>query len=422
MSTTVILIGLFIISLVLSAFFSGSETGFVSCNRLRVRQLAEKGDDINAKRLLLYLNRPDNMLAVVLLGNNLVLMLGMIAITQLVGGIWATIIAMPTILLFGEIIPKSVFRTHPTRLSLFILPAIRFFESLFIPMVLPLNWFSRHFLTAASNEDKDSIRNLMRSTDDMRTLVDESADRGTIEPEEQEMIHSVMDLQTKQANEVMVPRIDINALPDFATRAELIRMFKESGHTRIPIYHETIDEITGVINAFDVLRDENPAEPDIRRFVREILHVPDTMKLDDVLQAFRNSRQSMAVVTDEYGGTDGLIAIEDVLEQIFGDIHDEYDKDEPSIRKVGPNDYVIKTRVSLDDASEFIGLPIEDDEVETIGGWLMRQAARIPQKGEVIVQSGFRITVLDGGPNFVSVIRLEILQGASQSDGETKKG
>ena len=422
MSATVILIGLFFVSVILSAFFSGSETGFVSCNRLRVRQLAEKEEDINAKRLLLYLNRPDNMLAVVLLGNNLVLMLGMIAITQLAGGIWATIIATPTILIFGEIVPKSVFRTHPTRLSLFFLPLIRFFEALFIPMVLPLNWFSRHFLAGASDEDKDSIRNLMRSTDDMRTLVDESADRGTIEPEEQEMIHSVMDLQTKQANEVMAPRIDINALPDSATRAELIRMFKESGHTRIPIYHETIDEITGVINAFDVLRDENPADPDIRRFVREILHVPDTMKLDDVLQAFRNSRQSMAVVTDEYGGTDGLIALEDGLEQIFGDIHDEYDKDEPSIRKVGPNDYVIKTRVSLDDASEFIGIPIEDDEVETIGGWLMRQAARIPQKGEVIVQGGFRITVLDGGPNFVSVIRLEILQGASQSDGETKKG
>lgn len=422
MSATIILIVLFLISVVLSAFFSGAETGFVSCNRLRVRQLAEKEDEINAKRLLLYLNRPDNMLAVVLLGNNLVLMLGMIAITQLAGGIWATIIATPTFLLFGEIIPKSVFRTHPTRLSLFLLPAVRFFEALFIPMLLPLNWFSRQFLAGDSDEDKDSIRNLMRSTDDMRTLVDESADRGTIEPEEKEMIHSVMDLQTKQANEVMVPRIDIDALPDTATRVELIRMFKESGHTRIPIYHETIDEITGVINAFDVLRDDNPADPDIRRFVREILHVPDTMKLDDVLQAFRNSRQSMAVVTDEYGGTDGLIAIEDVLEQIFGDIHDEYDKDEPSIRKVGPNDYVIKTRVSLDDASEFIGMPIEDEEVETVGGWLMRQAARIPQKGEVIALAGFRITVLDGGPNFVSVIRLEILQGASQSNGETKKG
>ncbi|NLF57856.1 MAG: HlyC/CorC family transporter, partial [Candidatus Hydrogenedens sp.] len=233
------------------------------------------------------------------------------------------------------------------------------------------------------------------------------ADRGSMEPEEQEMIHSVMDLQTRLAKEIMVPRIDIAALPETATRGELVALLKESGKTRIPVYSGTVDKIIGVVNAFDLLTDATPEQTDITRFVREVMHVPDTMKLDDLLQAMRHNRQSMAVVTDEFGGTDGILCIEDILEEIFGEIHDEYDVQPQQWRRIGPNAWVIDARMNLDECAEALNLEIQDGEVETVGGWITHVAGRIPARGEVIQHGPFQITVLEGSPTHVSGIRLE---------------
>lgn len=404
-----VLLGLFFIGLLLTGFFAGYETGFVSCNPIRVRHLAEKEGDPGALRLLTYLHQPDRMITVVLLGTNLSLVLATVAITQYLQNSWlAMVIATPVVLIFGEIMPKSVFRTHPTRLALWLLPLIRCFDFLLAPLAAPIIWVSRRVLGDVHGQKPVAIRLLMRSPEDMRVFVDESADRGTLEEEEKEMIHSVMDLQTQLAKEVMVPRIDIRALPKTASRKELVATLKESGYTRIPIYNETIDEIVGVVNTFDVLKDPTPENQDIDRFIKSIIHVHDTMKLDDVLTVMRHKRQAMAIVTDEYGGTYGLITLEDILEEIFGEIHDEHDEEELPIRQVGPNDYLIHARTPLEDAADTLGIPISDEEVETIGGWVMRITGRVPQKGEVVVHGRFRITILDGRPNFVSMIRLEI--------------
>ena len=416
MSSAAILIGLFLLGVVLTAFFAGYETGFVSCNPIRVRHMSEKEQHAKATRLLRYLNHPEHMLTVVLLGTNFAMVMGVLAITRQVGSVWATLIATPVFLVFGEILPKSMFRLHPTRLALGFIPLIHFFDALFRPIAVPVNWISRKFVSIVQGEQRE-MPVLMRSSEDMRVLVDESADRGAIEPEEKQMIHSVMDLQRQYAKEVMVPRIGIQALPATASRSELIALFIESGRTRIPIYEDSIDEIVGVVNAFDVLRDDCPENQDIRRFVNDITHVPDTMRLDDVLKTMRDTKQSTVIVTDEYGGTDGLLTIEDILEEIFGEIHDEYDQEEPLVQEVGPGDYLVDARASLEDASEAIHITIADGEVETVGGWVMHVAGRIPQKGEVVQHERFRITVLDAGPNRVSSIRLEVLPTKERKDG-----
>ncbi|QRN81557.1 MAG: HlyC/CorC family transporter [Nocardiopsis sp. BM-2018] len=400
---------IFLLGVSLNAFFAGYETGFVASNPIRVRHKAERENDPAARRFLAYMESPDRMITLVLIGTNLALVMGTIAITRLAGPTLATLIATPMFLVFGEVVPKSMFRIHPTRLSLLLLPVIRFFDTVLAPAVVPVTWISRGFLRLVGEEQRD-IRAIMTSLDDVRTLVDEGVHHGTIEPEEQEMIHSVMDLQSRQANEIMVPRIRIQALPETATRGELLSMFEETGRTRIPIYRGTIDEIIGVVNAFDVLMDPEPGTEDITRFIREILHVPDTLKLDDLLKAMRDARQPMAVVTDEYGGTDGIVAMEDVLEEIFGEIQDEYDKEERPIRKVGPHAYVIDARMSLDDAAAFMNIAIVDEEVDTVGGWVMHAVGRIPAKGEVIDFETYRVTVLNGGPNHLSSVRLEIRQ------------
>lgn len=348
------------------------------------------------------------------------LIMGTIAITKLLGDAWAIVVATPLFLAFGEVVPKSVFRIHPTRLSVYLLPVIRTFDVVLSPIVLPVTWISKPFTRLVEGEQND-IRRMMNSQDDVRVLVDESADHGAIKPEEQTMIHNVMDLQTQNAREVMVPRIDIKALPLTATRRELLALLKESGFTRIPVYGESVDDILGVINAFDVLRDESPENEDIQRFVKDILHVPDTMKLDDILKKMRDGRQSMAIVVDEYGGTDGLVAIEDILEEIFGEIHDEYDKAETPIHQVGSNAWVVDARADLDDVSEALGIAVSDDEVETIGGWLMHVTGRIPQQGEVITHGPFRVTVLNATANAVSTLRLDVQPSPTEQTEPTNE-
>lgn len=397
------------VAVLCTAIFAGYETGFVSVNPIRLRFLAEEEHQKRAARLLRYHARPDQMLTMLLIGTNIGTVAATLAISRSpLGELGAMLIVTPLLLLFGEIVPKSVFRVHPNRLSLALLPAVEFAYIVLSPLAAPVAWLTRVLFRTAGARGQH-LSPLMATRDDVRVLVDESADHGTIEPEERRMIHSVINLQATQAKEIMAPRIDIQALPDTATRQELVALLVESGRTRIPIYRESIDSVIGVISAHDVLLDTTPEDPDITRFIHEVMHVPDSMKVDDLLQELRRSKQHLAIVTDEYGGTDGLVTIEDILEEIFGDIMDEHDREESQIHQVGANAYVMDARTYLEDASEAVGVPIEDDEVETVGGWVMHMAGRIPLQGEVITHGRFRITVLDAGGSYVAKIRLELM-------------
>ncbi len=397
------------VSICCTAMFAGYETGFVSVNPIRLRFLAEEEHQKRAARLLRYHSRPDQMLTMLLIGTNIGTVAATLAISRSpLGELGAMLIVTPLLLLFGEIVPKSVFRVHPNRLSLALLPFVEFCYVLLAPLAAPVAWLTRALFSTAGAREQH-LSPLMATREDVRVLVDESADHGTIEPEERRMIHSVINLQATQAKEIMVPRIDIHTLPDTATREELVTLLVESGRTRIPIYRESIDSVIGVVSAHEVLLDTTPDNPDITRFLHEVMHVPDSMKVDDLLQALRKAKQQLAIVTDEYGGTDGLVTIEDILEEIFGDIMDEHDREESQIHQVGPNAYVIDARTYLEDVSEAVGTTIEDDEVETVGGWVMHVAGRIPLQGEVITHGRYRITVLDAGGNYIAKIRLELL-------------
>jgi putative hemolysin len=422
----------FIIALALQGLFAGYETGFISSNPIRIRYLAEEERSSRAARLLHYLERPDKMLSALLIGTNLMVVTCTVIVslttkelehfltaksTVNLQDVISTAIVAPIMLIFAEIIPKSVFRLHPN-LTITLFPIIRFFYTVLAPVAAPTAWATRGLLRLVGGSDK-YIPSLMSSREDVRDLVDEGVDQGAVKPDEQEMIHSVIDLQATTAKEIMVPRIAIQALPDTATRSELVTMFVETGRTRIPIYHESIDHVIGVVSAYAILRDTEPDRQDIVRFMRDTMHVPDTMRVDDLFQQMKKRRQHVAIVMDEYGGTDGLVTIEDILEEIFGEIQDEYDNEESPIHKLGPNAYVVDARTPLEQVAEVIGIPIADEEVETFGGWLMHVAGHIPSQGHVVEHARCRMTVLAGGPNFVSRIRLEILPEPPAS-GEPK--
>ncbi|NIA14123.1 MAG: DUF21 domain-containing protein [Nitrospiraceae bacterium] len=420
---------IFAACMLLQALFAGYESGFVSINAIRVRYLAENEQLSRAQRLLRALQAPDRMLTMLLIGTNLMVVVGTLVVSlvveqllnmetqhaRLVQDIVSTAIVAPVMLVFAEIIPKSVFRAHPTRLALAFQPLIGFFQTLFAPLTVPVSFASTSLLRLFGGQDSH-LSPLLSSLEEFRALVDEGVDHGTIEPEEQEMIHSVIDMQSTTAKEIMVPRIAICALPESTTRSELVQAFADSGHTRIPIYRESMDEIIGVVNAYSVLMDDESEKESIARLQKDVMHVPDTMAVDDLFREMKQEHQHIAIVVDEYGGTDGLITIEDILEEIFGEIQDEYDHEESAIHKVGPNAYTVDARVSLEDVSEALGLEIHAEDVETLGGWMMLVAGHIPPQGEVVEHGRIRMTVLVGGPNHISRIRVEVLPGDEASE------
>jgi putative hemolysin len=409
---------------VFQAVFNGYETGFVSSNPIRIRFLAEENQLKRAARLLGHLTRPDTMLTTLLIAMNFCLVAGTLTMSKVLpDATLAMLVLTPFYLIVVEIIPKSIFRIHPNRLSLYMLPFIQVVLTVLAPVVLPVTWITR-FLLRFAGGTKQAISPLMSSIEDVRFLVDESAAHGTIEREEQRMIHSVMGLQEKQAKEIMVPRIDIEALPETASRNELIAVFERSGRTRIPIYKETIDTVAGIANVYDVLLEpvqhENGDSTGIARYVKPVPHVPDTIKVSDLLKTMLREKQHLAIVTDEYGGTDGLITLEDILEEIFGDIQDEHDREEREILHVGPNAYVVDARATLESLSQAIDIQIVDPQVETVGGWLMHIAGNIPAQGQVIHHKGFHVTVLEGTNNSIAKIRLEVSPEARAFDADPR--
>ncbi|GMV99148.1 MAG: hemolysin [Candidatus Hydrogenedentota bacterium] len=419
--TTAILIyfAIVIAAMIFQGIFAGYETGFITVDPFKLRNTADENKDTREGRLFKYTRNPDQMLAMLLIGTNVGTVAGSIAGTKgftelspAYGGLIATAVVTTLYMLFAEIIPKSIFRLDPVRLTIRFLPFIEFWYAVFAPLAWPVSVLTRFVFRQKGSQ---ALSPLMSSREDVRVLVDETANHGTIDPEEQEMIHSVINLQATQAKEIMTPRIDIQAVADSANRSDVLNLMVSSGRTRIPVYRESVDEIVGVITAHDIMMDTSPEDASIVRFIREIPHFPDSMRIDDLFQYMKKNKQHMVVVIDEYGGTDGLITLEDVLEEIFGDIRDEHDQEEDPIHQVGPDNYIIDARMPLEDAAKSMNLPLMDEEVETVGGWVMRVAGRIPSRGEVIEHVGFRITVLDSSPNTVFRIRLDVLPEARGS-------
>lgn len=419
MSIWIVALLVFFLGVLLNAFFAGYETGFVSADRIRIAHRAEEEGDENAKVLLKHMLAPERMITMVLVGTNGSLILGTMALTSRIPDReWlATLIATPIFLIFSEIIPKTIFRRHPNQLSLTFIPLIRNFHFILAPLVLPVMFATRVLRWIARVKETPS-RSILTTQDDFRSLVDESAARGTIEKEEQEMIHSVMDLAAIQAKEIMVPRIDIEAISTTSTRGELVGAFGSTGRTRIPVYEDSIDNIVGIAIAHDVLLDTHPEDASIRRFVKPVRQVPDTKPVGELLQEMKAARQHMAVVINEYGGTDGIITMEDILEEIFGDIQDEHDLETEQIILVAPNAYVVDARATIEDFSDAINLDLGETDSETVGGWVMHIAQRIPKQGERVQHDNIRITILEGKHNQILKVRVDVLD----SDGESGRG
>lgn len=412
--------------LILHAVFAVAKEAITSLRRSRRLQLIEEGhpsaplvDDIaeDATRLL-----TTEQLVLKFLGFFIVAISALVyanplaqalSISVLAAVIIITIAAVFITLLFGELIPKEIARNNPEPLALTLVYPFRWVSFVAAPLAKVVSFVGR-MLTGRWHDTEDDFFATI-TEEDLRTYVDASEEEGVLKEEEKEMIYSIFDLGDTLAREIMVPRIDIVAVEADQSPREVMRKIMDAGHSRVPVYLDTIDNIVGILYVKDLLRlwlDSEEEPHTIRGLQREVYYVPESKPVSDLLRELQRKRVHIAIVVDEYGGTAGLVTIEDVLEEIVGEIQDEHDAEEFYLQRLSENEYIFSGRMDLDDINDEMGLKLPTDESDTLGGLVYNSLGRIPQAGDVIDGGVFdvfdvRLTVLAVDGRRVKTVKLE---------------
>lgn len=413
-----------VILIVLSAFFSSAETSLTTANRIRIMNLAEEGSK-RAAMVLKVVDDSGKMLSAILIGNNIVNILASslatVLATRLLGnkgvGI-ATGVLTLLILVFGEITPKTLATIHSEKIALMYAPAIYYIMIILTPVIFIINKLSLGFLKLL-RVDPNSKSDTM-TENELRTIVDVSHEEGVIESEERQMINNVFDFGDSLAKDIMVPRVDMIFAHVDATREELIEIFKKEKFTRLPVYEGTTDDVIGILNIKDLLLYENGMEFHVRDILRNAYFTYEYKKTSELMIDMKQDSNNLAIVLDEYGATAGLITLEDLLEEIVGEIRDEYDEDEKNlIRKLSEREYLIEGSMKLDDVNDALGLSFSSEDYDSIGGLIIELLDRLPEKHEAVTtENGIRLEVENIDKNRIDTVRLTIPEKEETEEAE----
>lgn len=387
-----------LILLGLSAFFSSAETALTTVNKIRIRSLAEDGNK-RAKTVLKITDDSGKMLSAILIGNNIVNLSAASLTTSLAYSFGGSMVAIASgiltvlILLFGEITPKTMATIHAEKMALIYAPIISIFMKVMTPVIFIINGLSIGVLFLL-RVDPNAKNDLMTETE-LRTIVDVSHEDGVIESDEREMIYNVFDLGDAKAKDVMVPRVHVTFADVNSTYEELLDIFREDKFTRLPIFKDTTDNVVGTINMKDLLLYDNTKEFHIRDILREAYFTYEYKSISELLVEMRQASFNIAIVLDEYGETAGLITLEDILEEIVGEIHDEYDENEEDfVQEVTEREYIIEGSMNLDDLNDRLDLDLNSEEYDSLGGFIIERLDRLPEAGDSIVtEEGIRMVV-----------------------------
>lgn len=379
-----------IILLCLSAFFSSSETALTTVNQIRMRTLADNGDK-RAARVLHVTGNPGKMLSAILIGNNIVNLSASSISTSLAihlfgntGAGIATGILTFLILIFGEVTPKTMATIKADSMSLTVAAPIGLLMKILTPVIFIINKLSLGLMFLLHVNIKDAQEKM--TEEELRTIVDVSQENGVIEHEERDMIHNLFDFGDAEAKEIMVPRIDMTFVQADATYQEVLDIFRQDMFTRLPVYEDSTDNVIGIINMKDFLLQNDTPEFSVRNLLREPYFTYEHKNTADLFLEMRKSSISLAIVLDEYGVTAGLITLEDLLEEIVGEIRDEYDADEEDdITRISDREFYVLGSANLNDVSEALSLHFTSDDYDTIGGYCLGLLDHLPEKNEIIL-------------------------------------
>ncbi len=410
-----------LILLLLSGFFSSAETALTTVNKIRLRYLAEEGNKRAATTLKITENS-GKMLSAILIGNNIVNLSASSLTTSLaynLGGpavAIASVVLTVLILLFGEITPKTLASIHSEKLALLYAPVIDIFMKVMTPVIFVINSLS-NLVMLILRIDPNAKMNTM-TENELRTIVDVSHEDGVIESEEKEMIYNVFDLGDAKAKDVMVPRINVTFADIDSSYAELIDLFREDKFTRLPVYAESKDNVVGTINMKDLLLfDNNQKDFHVKDILREAYFTYEYKNISELLVEMRTASFNIAIVLDEYGETAGLITLEDILEEIVGEIHDEYDEnEEENIRQINALEYIVEGSTNLDDLNDSLDLQLESEDYDSVGGFIIEHLDRLPEEmDEITTPDGIRMVVEKLDKNRIEQVHIYLPEPDSAS-------
>lgn len=379
-----------VVLILFSAFFSSAETALMTVNKIRLRSLAEGGDK-RAERVLRVTEDSGKLLSAILIGNNIVNISASSIATVLATKLWgsagagiATGLLTFLILIFGEISPKTLATIHAEKLALLYSGAIAFLMKVLTPVIFIINKFAMGFLFLIGVKATDGEAQM--TEEELLTIIDVSKEEGVIEDEEHEMINNLFDFSDAQAREVMIPRIDMVFADVNSTYDELIRIFKDNMFTRLPVYEDNTDNVIGILNMKDLLLCTDKEHFSMREIIRDPYFTYEHKNTAELFIEMRKSSISLAIVLDEYGATAGLITLEDLLEEIVGEIRDEYDTDEEDpVEPLNEREFIVSGSANLNDVCEKLDLNFTSDDYDTIGGYLIGLLDHLPEKNEIII-------------------------------------
>ena len=401
-----------------SAYFSATETAFTSLNRIRLKSKADVGDR-RAARTLALAEDYDRLLSTILIGNNIVNIsastLGTVLFTKHVGTAYgpavSTIVLTVIILIFGEISPKSLAKEQPEAFAMFSAPILR----LLMMILRPLNFLFAQWKRLLSLIFRSSSDSGI-TEEELITMVDQAETEGGLDQDESELIRSAIEFGDLEVDEILTPRVDIVAVEDTDTMDEIAKAFAESGYSRLPVYHEDIDNIVGVIHEKDFHAARYHGHDDVSAIVSTVLYTTANTKISDLLRILQKAKAHMVIVVDEYGGTEGLCTMEDIVEELVGEIWDEHDEVIEEFKKQPDGSYLISCNANLTDLYDLFSIKGESDST-TVSGWVMEEVGRVPEEGDHFVYENLDVTVTKVDHRRVLEIRVVVLD---QSPDEEK--
>ena len=412
-----------LILLALSAFFSSNETALMSVNRIRLRSLADEGNKRASMALDILEDQMPKLLSAILIGNNIVNISASSLATTLAysfGGYMVSIVTLiltVLILIFGEITPKNYATINAEKITLRYIPIFKFLMTIMTPVIFIINLFSRGVMRLM-RVDPDAASKAM-TEEELRTIVDVSHEDGVIESDEKEMIYNVFDFGDSTAKDVMIPRIDMTFIDINFSYDELMAVFSEDMHTRFPVYEDNTDNVIGIINMKDLLVYPKDKPFSIRNILREPYFTYEYKATADLMIEMRKASVNLAIVLDEYGATAGLVTLEDLLEEIVGEIRDEYDEDEvEDIKEIQPErEYVVQGSAKLDDINEALHINLESEDYDSIGGYIIEQLDCLPKEGQsVTLESGIRLVVDRLDKNRIELVHIWLPEKKTETE------
>ncbi len=411
-----------VVLLVFSAMFSSSETAFSSVNKIRLKNYAAQGNK-RAEKALKVANAFDDALTAILIGNNIVNILSTsistVLFTQLLGpggvGV-ATAVMTVLVLIFGEIMPKSYAKNNAEKCALFFAGFLSVILKIMAPITFIFKQLQKLFISNDANQPSVT-------EDELKYIIDEIEEQGVLEEQESDLVRSALEFDEITVDEILIPRVNVTAIERGADIEEIKEKFITDMYSRLPVFEKTIDNIVGVITNKSFFKLINDGGSDIDSIIQDVIHISDLKLISEALREMQKKKMHMAVVMDQYGGTKGIITMEDIIEELVGEIYDENDEIIPNFTKTAENTYEVSGELSIGDMLDNLDLPENtiESSSNSVGGWVMELLGHIASEGETAQSGAFKITVLKTCEQKIQTVRLEISTESTDEETEAEK-